>query len=38
MQNIKRKIEINLERGVRDKHRYKIPNEGDEFPGKKQGV
>ena len=37
VQNIKRKIEINLERGVPDKHRYKIQNEGDEFPGKENG-
>ena len=27
----------NLEREVRDKHRYKFPNERDEFPGKEIG-
>ena len=37
VQNIKRKIEIDLERGVHDRHRYKIPGEGDEFPGKETG-
>ena len=37
VQNIKRKIEINLERGVPDKHIYKFSNEGDEFPAKKTG-
>ena len=37
VQNIKRKIEIDLERGVHDKHRYKIPGKGDEFPGKETG-
>ena len=33
VQNIKRKIGIDLERGVPDGHKYKIANEGDEFPG-----
>ena len=37
VKNIKKKIEINLERGVDDKHRYKMPNEGNEFPEKETG-
>lgn len=32
VKNIKRKMEINLEKGVPDGHRYSIANEGDEFP------
>lgn len=37
VQNIKRKKGIDIERGVPDGHKYKIKNEGDEFPGKERG-
>ena len=37
VQNIKRKIVIDLERGVPDDHKYKMANEGDEFPGNETG-
>ena len=32
VQNIKRKIGIDLDRGVPDRHKYKMANVGDEFP------
>ena len=37
VQNIKRKIVIDLERGVPDGHKYKMANVGDEFPGIETG-
>ena len=33
----KRKMGIDLERGVPDGHKYKMANEGDEFPGDEAG-
>ena len=37
VQTIKRKIGIDLERGVHDGHKYKMANVGDEFPGIETG-
>ena len=37
VQTIKRKIGIDLERGVPDGHKYKMANVGDEFPGIETG-
>ena len=37
VQTIKRKMEIDIEKGVPDGHRYKMSNEGDEYPGYETG-
>ena len=37
VQNIKRKIEIDLDKGVPDQHRYIMANEGNEYPNYENG-
>ena len=37
MQNIKRKIEIDLDKGVPDQHRYLMANEGNEYQNYENG-